>query len=151
MLKYFAIFHVAEEGGYNVEFPDLECGYTQGKNLDEALDMAVDLLSGVLAVGRKGRDYSDPSGYEAILAQANQGAGDLVFPVVPSERVMAEYRPKKRVNVMLPEKQLEAIAGIVDGAAGLDRSKFITRAIDYYLAEKYPDTAREAVPEAEEA
>lgn len=148
MQRYYALFHPAENGWYAVEFPDLECGYTQGKTLEEALDMATDLISGVLVVGRKGRDYHDPSSYEAILAKAQ--SGDLVFPVVPSERIMAAYRPKKRVNIMLPEVQLEAIAGIVDGTAGLDRSKFIARAVDYYLAEKYPEAARKAAPEEEQ-
>lgn len=148
MQRYYALFHPAKEGGYNVEFPDLECGYTQGRTLDEALDMATDLISGVLVVGRKGRDYHDPSSYEAILAKAQ--ADDLVFPIVPSERIMAAYQPKKRVNIMLPEVQLEAIAEIVDGAAGLDRSKFIARAVDYYLAEKYPEAARKATAEPKE-
>ena len=139
MQRYFAVFHPPKKAGgwYEVKFPDLACGVTQGKTLNEALDMAVDLISCVLVTGRKGREYNDPSPYEAIQAQA--GPGDLVFPVTPNERNMEEYRLKKRVNVMLPGSQLDAIAGIVDGVAGLDRSKFIARAIDHYLADKYPE------------
>jgi predicted RNase H-like HicB family nuclease len=139
MQRYFALFRPVENGWYAVEFPDLECGYTQGENLADALDMAEDLISCVLARGRKGREYEDPSDYEAIQAKAEPGV--LVFPVSPNARIMEEYRPKKRVNVMLPGSQLDAIAGITKGVEGLDRSKFIARAIDHYLAEKYPEAA----------
>lgn len=41
---YPAIFHVAEEGGYFVTFPDLEGCVTQGETLEEALLMAADAL-----------------------------------------------------------------------------------------------------------
>ena len=41
--EFPAIFHVAEEGGYWVEFPDL-CIYTQGDDLEEAINMAGDCL-----------------------------------------------------------------------------------------------------------
>lgn len=41
---YPAIFHVEEEGGYFVTFPDLEGCVTQGENLEEALLMAADAL-----------------------------------------------------------------------------------------------------------
>ena len=146
MNRYYALFHPATEGGYNVEFPDCECGYTEGDTLEEALDMAEDLISAILAGGRKGREYHDPSSYEAILAQAEPG--DLVFPIMPNERIMEEYRPKRRVNVMLPGSQLDAIAGIVSESPGLDRSKFITRAIAHYLAEEYPDAARAELKKA---
>lgn len=149
MRRYYALFHPAENGWYAVEFPDLECGYTQGRTLEEALDMAEDLISGILVAGRKGRDYHEPSGYEDILAKA--APGDLVFPIMPNERIMEEHRPKKRVNVMLPGSQLEAIAGIVGDAPGLDRSKFIARAIDHYLAEKYPDAVSSGSGSAEPA
>jgi hypothetical protein len=64
---------------------------------------------------------------------AEAGPGDLVFPVVPNEKIMDEYRPKKRVNVMLPVDRLDTIAEIIKESDGLDRSKFITKAIDYYV------------------
>ena len=51
MNRYYALFHPAAEGGYNVEFPDCECGYTEGDTLEEALDMAEDLISAILAGG----------------------------------------------------------------------------------------------------
>lgn len=115
-----------------MSFPDAESVNTQGDTLDEALDMATDALSAMLVHGRKGREYGEPSSYDVVAAKAE--LGDLVFPVVPSEKIMEEYRPKKRVNVMLPVDRLETIARIVKEDSGLDRSKFITRAIDYYVS-----------------
>ena len=41
---YPAIFHVAEEGGYWIEFPDLPMANTQGEDLEDALFMAKDCL-----------------------------------------------------------------------------------------------------------
>lgn len=46
---YPAIFHIAEEGGYWVEFPDLMGANTQGENLEDTLYMAKDCLAGFLS------------------------------------------------------------------------------------------------------
>jgi len=49
MLKtYPAIFHVAEEGGYWIEFPEFKGG-TQGNNIDEALYNAQEFLASITA------------------------------------------------------------------------------------------------------
>ena len=42
---YPAIFHMAEEGGYWVSFPDLEGCFTQGETLEEAFAMAKEVLA----------------------------------------------------------------------------------------------------------
>ena len=42
-IEFPAIFHVAEEGGFWVEFPDLGI-FTQGDDLEEAINMAGDCL-----------------------------------------------------------------------------------------------------------
>lgn len=47
-LIYPAIFTPAEEGGYLVDFPDLESCFTEGDTLQEALEMAQDVLCLVL-------------------------------------------------------------------------------------------------------
>lgn len=41
---YPAVFHKAEEGGYWVEFPDLKGCVTEGDTLEEAFNMAGDVL-----------------------------------------------------------------------------------------------------------
>lgn len=131
MTTYYAIFYKLESGGWGVRFPDAPSIHTSGKDLDEAVAMAVDALSGMLVVGRKGREYSAPSGYEAVMAQADEG--ELVFPVVPSEATMEEYRPKKRVNVMVPVDLLERIDERVKATSGMDRSRFFSQAAEKSL------------------
>ena len=42
---YPAIFHVSEEGGYWVSFPDLEGCFTQGETLEEAYAQAKEVLA----------------------------------------------------------------------------------------------------------
>ncbi|MBR2216591.1 MAG: type II toxin-antitoxin system HicB family antitoxin [Selenomonadaceae bacterium] len=46
---YPAIFYEAKEGGYVVEFPDVQGAVTQGETLYEAMEMAEDALAGMLA------------------------------------------------------------------------------------------------------
>lgn len=43
-LFYPAVFHKAEEGGYWVTFPDIQECITEGDNMAEAYDMAVEAL-----------------------------------------------------------------------------------------------------------
>lgn len=42
--SYFAIFEPAEEGGFNVSFPDFPGCVTFGKNFEEAKKMAREIL-----------------------------------------------------------------------------------------------------------
>ena len=141
MRTYYGLFHPIEEEnwkGYGVTFPDVPGSITEGYSLDEAKEMAVEALSIILGCGCKGRDYTEPSTYEGILTKAEPG--DLVFPVTADERIVAENRPKKRVNLHLPDSQLAAIAGLIEGVEGMNRSKFVTDVIDYYLAAKSPNS-----------
>jgi predicted RNase H-like HicB family nuclease len=131
MVTYYAIFYRLESGGFGVRFPDMSSIHTSGQDLDEALAMAIDALSGMLVVGRKGREYTAPSGYDAVKEQAAEG--ELVFPVVPSEAAMEEYRPKKRVNVMVPVDLLTRIDEHVKTTAGMDRSRFFSEAAERRL------------------
>lgn len=51
-LFYPAIFHIAEEGGFWITFPDFPECMTQGENMQEAYEMAVDAL-GLALTSRK--------------------------------------------------------------------------------------------------
>jgi predicted RNase H-like HicB family nuclease len=42
--SYFAVFEPAEEGGYNVSFPDFPGCVTFGRNFEHAKEMAQDVL-----------------------------------------------------------------------------------------------------------
>jgi antitoxin HicB len=48
-LAWPATLEPAEEGGYNVNFPDFPEGFTQGEDLAEALAQAADLLETMVA------------------------------------------------------------------------------------------------------
>lgn len=45
MITYPAIFHIAEEGGYWVSFPDIDGCFSDGESLDDALHNAQIALS----------------------------------------------------------------------------------------------------------
>jgi len=133
MKTYFAIFNQLENGDWGVRFPDAPSIHTSGKDLDEALEMGVDALSGILVVGRKGREYSAPSSFAEVKGEAK--SNDLVFPVVPIREIMEEYKPKKRINVMVATGLLDRVNAVVKETSGIDRSQLFCRAAEKYLAE----------------
>ena len=49
-LFYPSIFHIAEEGGFWVTFPDLPECMTQGDDMQNAYEMAVDALGLALTI-----------------------------------------------------------------------------------------------------
>ncbi len=127
---YYGIF-TPEDDGWSVRFPDAESVNTCGDTLEEALEMAVDALSGMLVMGRKGREYKSPRGYDEVAVEALPT--ELIFPIVPSEKAMEQYRPKKRINVMIPVGLLDRVNQHVKTHTGLDRSGFICGIIEKSL------------------
>lgn len=84
---YPAIFYKAVEGGYYIDFPDVEGATTQGETLFEALEMAEDALAGMLVMYedfKAGKYYKDEDGNE-IKVMNNR----IVEPT-PIEKVVAE-------------------------------------------------------------
>ena len=61
---YPAIFYCAKEGGYCIEFPDVDGAFTQAETLYEALEMAEDALAGMLTIyeDSKAGILTDPNG-----------------------------------------------------------------------------------------
>ena len=59
-LFYPAIFHVADEGGFWITFPDLPECMTQGDNMQEAYEMAADAL-GLALTSREEEKQEIPS------------------------------------------------------------------------------------------
>ena len=55
-LFYPAIFHKAEEGGFWITFPDIPECMTQGDNMEQAYEMAVDALGLALTDRKKARE-----------------------------------------------------------------------------------------------
>lgn len=86
-LFYPAIFHKAEEGGFWVSFPDLPECLTQGDDMQQAYEMAVDAL-GLSLTTLAERHEDIPEASEPDMVNAEDG-----FLVVV-EFDMAEYRRK---------------------------------------------------------
>lgn len=127
---YSAIFR-KYDNWWSVEFPDAPAAQTQGASIQEALEMAIDSLSAIIATGKKGREYTKPRSFEDVLQMA--GEGDLVVPVLPDEKIMEEYKPKKRVNVVIPVQLLNKIDAKVKSIPDMDRSKFICEAAEAFI------------------
>lgn len=82
---YPAIFYRAKEGGYFIDFPDVEGAFTQAETLYEAIEMAEDALAGMLT------DYED---FKAGILTAPDGnkleIRNRVVEPTPIEQVKAE-------------------------------------------------------------
>ena len=79
---YPAVFYAANEGGYYVEFPDVQGAVTQGETLFEAMEMAEDALNGMLVMWedhKAGRDklpmtnrIVEPTPIEKVVAEPDE-------------------------------------------------------------------------------
>ena len=86
-LFYPAIFHTAKEGGFWVSFPDLPECLTEGDDLQQAYEMAVEAL-GLALVGRKEEKESIPEPTEINKIDTEDGTLVIV------EFNMLEYQKK---------------------------------------------------------
>lgn len=76
-LFYPALFHKAEEGGFWISFPDIPECLTEGDNMEEAYNMAVDALGLSLADMEKNNvPFPVPSSVDKITVNND------AFPVV---------------------------------------------------------------------
>ena len=97
-LFYPAIFHVAEEGGFWITFPDLPECMTQGDNMQDAYEMAVDAL-GLALTSREQEGEEIPA-----ASELNQIALSKDEYCVVIEFDMLAY--KKRTNSKAVKKTL---------------------------------------------
>ena len=86
-LFYPAIFHEAEEGGFWVSFPDLPECLTEGDDMQQAYEMAVDAL-GISLTSRKAESELIPKPTEINKVDAEDG----ILAVVEFD--MMEYQKK---------------------------------------------------------
>ena len=97
-LFYPAIFHVAEEGGFWITFPDLPECMTQGDSMQEAYEMAVDAL-GLALTSREQEKQEIPTASE--VNQSPVGKDEYCVII---EFDMLAY--KKRTNSKAVKKTL---------------------------------------------
>ena len=86
-LFYPAIFHEAEEGGFWVSFPDLPECLTEGDDMQQAYEMAVDAL-GISLTSRKAEGETIPKPTEINKIDTEDGFLAVV------EFDMMEYQKK---------------------------------------------------------
>ena len=86
-LFYPAIFHTAEEGGFWVSFPDLPECLTEGGDMQQAYEMAVEAL-GLTLVGRKEERIEIPKPTQVDKVDTEDGTLVIV------EFDMLEYQKK---------------------------------------------------------
>lgn len=97
-LFYPALFHKAEEGGFWVSFPDLPECLTEGDNMDQAYEMAVEALGLALTSREEEKDPIPlPSSPDTITVEPDSF-------IVVVEFDMAAY--KKRTNSKAVKKTL---------------------------------------------
>ena len=100
---YPAVFYPYSDnsGGYVVEFPDLPGCVTGGKNLEEAMEMAVDAASGwILDELEEGNPVPKASGYEEIVPKEN---GQVNMVLLDIDAYAERYGEKAvRKNVTIP-------------------------------------------------
>lgn len=102
-LIYPAVFYPLSDGsgGYTVEFPDLPGCVTEGKNLEEAFEMATDAASGwVLDELEEGNPVPASSKYEDVLYREH---GQINMVLLDMDAYAERYGEKAvRKNVTIP-------------------------------------------------
>ena len=100
---YPAVFYPFSDGsgGYVVEFPDLPGCVTEGKNLEEAFEMATDAASGwVLDELEEGNPAPKASGYADVERREN---GQVNMVLLDMDAYAEQYGEKAvRKNVTIP-------------------------------------------------
>ena len=87
--RYFypALFHKAEEGGFWISFPDIPECLTQGNDMSEAYEMAVDALGLALEERIKENDVPSPTNIDMIKEEEDAYTVIIKFDLL-------EYRKK---------------------------------------------------------
>ncbi len=122
-LFYPAIFHVAEEGGFWITFPDLPECMTQGDDMQEAYEMAVDAL-GLALTSREQEKQEIPTASELSQITLNENEYCVVI-----EFDMLAY--KKRTNSKAVKKTLSIPEWLNEEAValGLNFSQVLQEAL----------------------
>jgi predicted RNase H-like HicB family nuclease len=125
MTHYYAIFKKTDEA-VEVEFPDLKGCFTFGKDWEEALENAEDVLAAWL-VNAESQFAKEPSKHHEL----EYLSGELV-PILVDENIKASYRKLKRFNVIFSVDVLKKIDKFRK-KKGLKRSTFLQNAAEEYL------------------
>lgn len=99
-LFYPAIFHKAEEGGFWITFPDFPEAITEGDNMQEAYEMAVDCLGLTLSVKQdENKSFPTPSLPESITTFNNEFLVIVEFDLDAYRKKMNSKAVKKTLSI----------------------------------------------------
>lgn len=122
-LFYPAVFHKAEEGGFWISFPDIPECFTQGEDMSEAYEMAVDAL-GLAITSREEENQAIPAASDPSSLSLDPDSFLVVI-----EFDMIAY--KKRTNSRAVKKTLSIPEWLNEAAIdmGLNFSQVLQEAL----------------------
>ena len=99
-LFYPAIFHVADEGGFWITFPDLPECMTQGDNMQEAYEMAADALGLALTSREEEKqEIPSPSGINHIKLNSDEYCVIIEFDMLAYKKRTNSKAVKKTLTI----------------------------------------------------
>ena len=101
-LVYPAIFKPFSDqsGGYVVEFPDLPGCVTEGKNLEQAIEMGIDAASGwILGELEDGEKIPPASSYSEIVTKNEYMVNMLLLDIDSYEERYGEKAVRKNLTI----------------------------------------------------
>lgn len=125
MKRYYALFKETKEA-IEVEFPDLQGCFTFGKDWDEAIDNATDVLAAWMA-HTEPKFIVKPSTHKDL-----EKLKGILIPISLDNQILEKYLELKRINIILPSKILNRVDRYRK-TKGLKRSKFMELAAIAYL------------------
>lgn len=99
---YPAVFTAEEEGGYSVNFPDIEACYTCGETMAEALEMAQDILSlRMCDIEDNGEAIPEPSDIRKMQTANNEIVSLVACDTVEYRKLYDDRTVKKTLTIPL--------------------------------------------------
>lgn len=99
-LFYPAVFHKAEEGGFWVTFPDIPECMTQGDDMQEAYEMAVDALGlSITSREESGEEIPEASSPETVTAEPDAFLMVVEFDLMEYRRKHCSRAVKKTLSI----------------------------------------------------
>jgi len=136
MKYYYAIFKHNEDS-VEVEFPDLTGCVTFGKDRDEAMENAIDVLAAWLA-NAETQFVNEPSSFKELSAKFK---GEQLIPIAVDEKILESYEELKRINIIFPSRLLKKVDEFRK-TTGLKRSTLLKIATEEYLEREQATTAQ---------
>ena len=108
-MRYIAFVHKDPDSDYGVMIPDVPGCFSAGSTLDEAIENAVEALSGhVRMMESDGESVALPRSVDAIMAD-QELAGERIGAIISAVPLVRDRGSSTRINVSLDLGLLEAI------------------------------------------